>query len=74
VHFSLDTIGKISYVLSMITIERAEEVRKAKGFTPEKFSVCLGYSASAYPKALSRKRLSRWMAREIQLRFRVKSD
>jgi hypothetical protein len=56
----------------MITIESAEKIRTARGLTAEQFSIHLGYSATAYLKALRRKRLSRWMAREISQRFRVK--
>ena len=58
----------------MMTIEQAEETRKKAGLTPDQFSFRLGYSARAYPEALKRGRISRWMAREISMRFRVKMD
>ena len=58
----------------MLTLEDAENVRKAKDLTLEQFSIRLGYSATAYRDAMKRGKLSRWMAREISLRFRVPLD
>jgi len=58
----------------MLTIEKAEEIRKSKELTLEEFSIHLGYSSRAYAEALKRGKLSRWMAKEIRQRFRVKMD
>jgi transcriptional regulator with XRE-family HTH domain len=55
----------------MLTIQQAEAIRKAKGLTTEQFSIRLGYSSRAYPEAIKRNRLSRWMAKEISHRFGI---
>lgn len=56
----------------MLTFEDAERIRLERGLNPEQFSVKLGFSATAYHKAMSRKKISRWMAKEISKRFHVK--
>lgn len=56
----------------MLTIEQVEELRKSKDLTLEEFSIRLGYSSRAYAEAVRRGKISRWMAKEIRMRFRVK--
>ena len=58
----------------MLTIEEAEKIRKEKNLTVDQFSMRLGYSSRAYPEALKRGKLSRWMCKEISQRFGVKLD
>ena len=52
-----------------ITIRDAEQVRKSLGVSTYEFSVRLGYSPTAYHYAKEKQRLSRWMAREISIRY-----
>ena len=56
----------------MLTIKQAEALRKSKDLTLEEFSIRLGYSSRAYAEALRRGKISRWMAKEIRVRFRGK--
>ena len=55
--------------MSEITYQDAERVRKSIGASVYEFSVRLGYSPTAYKYAVDNKRLSRWMAREISIRY-----
>lgn len=55
----------------MDAIDRSEAIRKRLGLNPYQFSHRLGYSATAYYYALKRRRLSRWMAREISERYKI---
>jgi hypothetical protein len=56
----------------MMTIDFAEYVRDSKDLTVEEFSMKLGYSPRAYYQALKRKKISRWMAKEIRERFHIR--
>ena len=58
----------------MLTIEDAERIRKKRNLSPEHFSLKLGFSPNAYRRARDRKRISRFMAKEISQRFGVKLD
>lgn len=53
-------------------IDQAEEIRRANNLTVEQFSLKLRYSARAYAQALRRRKLSRWMGKEIAQRFHIK--
>ena len=70
----LDTPASLYDIPVMLTIEVAEKARVERGLSQEQFSIRLGYSARAYPEAVKRGKFSRWMAREINLRFRVPMD
>jgi hypothetical protein len=53
----------------MVTIQEAEKIRTSLGLTKYEFSCKLGYSPTAYLYAYRYQKLSRWMAREISLRY-----
>lgn len=53
----------------ILSLRTAEKIRGKLQLNPYEFSVRLGYSATAYPYALKTKKLSRWMQREISVRF-----
>jgi RNase P protein component len=52
-----------------LTLEECEAVRGALGLTAQDFSLRLGYSKRAYPNAVERRKISRWMRREIARRY-----
>lgn len=52
-----------------VTLTEAEAIRTSLGLSLYEFSVKLGYSPTAYQYALKYKKLSRWMAREIAMRY-----
>ena len=58
-----------------VTIDEAERIRTSLGFSTYAFSVKLGYSPTAYAYARRKGKFSRWMAREIAMRYgRVLSE
>ena len=58
----------------MLDFKDAERIRQERSLSPEQFSLKLGFSATAYLKAMRRKKISRWMAKEISQRFGVPLD
>ena len=55
--------------MSEITVNDAERIRRSMGVSVYEFSVRLGYSPTAYKYAVKKKSISRWMAREISIRY-----
>lgn len=53
----------------ILSLRTAEKIRATLKLNPYEFSVRLGYSPTAYPYALKVKKLSRWMQREIAVRY-----
>lgn len=51
------------------SIKEIESLRKTLNLSDEAFSLRLGYSSRAYANARTRRSISRWMQREIALRF-----